>query len=150
MRVPTRSNRAIPVLAALATVVAVLAGCSREQPPLEYADLSAEETRYVTRFLVLERARAVSFVDRTTGEALLDSLAAAWGDTSAAAVRSLLPADPPRLAAVHELLERMLQAEFDSLLTAGRPGRLSAPLPELAPPEAAPVGDQVETIPATP
>ena len=92
------------------------AGCGSAPEDLTLDDLTAEEAEYLTRFVVLERARAVSFENRERGEALLDSLAVAWGDSAVDEALALLPGDPDRLAAFHGLLERVLAAEADSLL----------------------------------
>jgi hypothetical protein len=113
-------------------------GCSGNQESLQLADLNAAERRYVERFVVLERARAVAMVDAETGPALLDSLAAAWGDSALAETRRGLSRRPLRMAAVQDLLVRILDAERDSLLQAPEPRRLTAPLPD---PPPAPSGD---------
>jgi hypothetical protein len=119
---------------------AALAACDAPEN-LEFSDLSADEARFVTRFVQLERARAVALVDREAGVVLLDSLSAAWGDTSLALARAAIPVDAVRQARVFRLLERILLAEQDSLVEAPRPGRLAAPLPAPlpeAPAQAAP------------
>ena len=129
----TRRRPRFPPAAGTAAALLLLAvaGCGPEGGrPLRLSDLKPAEREYVTRFVVLERARAVALVDRGTGEALLDSLAAAWGDSSLAGARAALPADPRRQALLHGLLGRILRAEQDSLLDAPRPGRLDSPLPD--------------------
>ena len=122
------SRAALPVALCLAALLA-LAGCDAPET-LELADLTPEETRFVTRFVQLERARAVALADRDAGLALLDSLGVAWGDTSLAEARAGIPEDSKRQARLFHLLERLLLAERDSLLEAPRPDRVGAPLPE--------------------
>lgn len=100
---------------------------------LRVDDLESGERLYVTRIVVLERAKAVALADRPAGEALLDSLAAAWGDSSLAETEAAVPDDPERAAAVGRLLRRILEAELDSLVLAPRPDRLAAPLPDPQP-----------------
>ena len=118
-------------------VLAGLTACQHDPQPLTLADLSPSETRYVTRFVQLERARAVALADPQRGNALLDSLATVWGDSAAADARTLLPVGPVRAAAVHDLLARILRTEQDSLIIAPLPRRLAEPLPDPAstPPE---------------
>jgi len=109
-------------------------GCRNDNTrPLRLDDLSPEEHRFVTRFVVLERARAVALVDRETGDALLDSLAAAWGDSALAQARADQPDDTKRQAALQTLVASILDAEEDSLVLAPEARRLGAPL--LDPPE---------------
>ncbi|MBU8871570.1 MAG: hypothetical protein KOO60_11960 [Gemmatimonadales bacterium] len=124
-----------PVLMSIVLLSCLLSamGCRQEKPDLELKDLTTAENLYLTRIVVLERAKAVTLVDRKTGTALLDSLAAAWGDTSLATALAGAPANPSRSARVHELLIRVLKAERDSLLKAPRPDRLAAPLPDPPP-----------------
>jgi len=98
------------------------------------ADLTPAERELATRFIVLERARAIALADTAAGNAILDSLALVWGDTALAAARRALPADNDRLAAFYELLGRLLETERDSLLAGPSPRRLGAPLPRPAPP----------------
>jgi len=129
----TARRRGFPpaVRAAAALWLLAGAGCSPEGGrPLRLSDLTSTERLYVTRFVTLERARAVALVDPGRGGALLDSLAVGWGDSSLAAVRAALPEDPRRQALLHGLLGRILRAEQDSLLDAPRPDRLGAPLPD--------------------
>jgi hypothetical protein len=124
-------------IAPIAFVLAGLAACQHDAQPLTLDDLSPSETRYVTRFVQLERARAVALADPEHGTALLDSLATVWGDSAAADARTLLPVGPVRAAAVHDLLARILRTEQDSLILAPLPRRLAEPLPDpaSAPPE---------------
>ncbi|MEZ4387520.1 MAG: hypothetical protein R3D98_08060 [Candidatus Krumholzibacteriia bacterium] len=105
------------------------AGCDRGSDTLTVADLTANESRYVQRFMVLERARALALADPDQGEAALDSLAAAWGDSAAVEAGRLLPTEPRRAQLVDDLLRRLLEAESDSLTHAPRRDRLAAPLP---------------------
>jgi hypothetical protein len=113
------------------------AGCE-SAGELRPDDLEPGELRYVTRVVVLERAKAVALADRAAGDALLDSLAAAWGDSSLAETEAGVPDDPGRAAAVGRLLQRILEAELDSLVLAPRPDRLAQPLPDPEPAGAAP------------
>jgi len=117
----------------LCLVAAGVAGCGTGEE-IRLGDLEPGERMYVTRVVVLERAKAVALVDRSLGEALLDSLAATWGDDSLAETEAVVPEDPARAAAVGRLLRRILEAELDSLVLAPRPDRLAAPLPDPAPP----------------
>jgi len=113
-----------------ALALAVVAGCTGDDERLSLADLSAAEQRYVTRFVVLERARAVALADPERGAALLDSLAAAWGDSAGAHALDGLSEDPRRAAALHDLLARILTADLDSLVHAPVERRLTAPVPD--------------------
>lgn len=146
----TRRRPRFPPAAKAAAVLLLLtgAGCGPEGGrPLQLSDLKPPEREYLTRFVVLERARAVALVDRGVGEALLDSLAAAWGDSSLAGAQAALPADPRRQALLHGLLGRILRAEQDSLLDAARPDRLDSPLPDPAA-DAADANDDESGTPA--
>ena len=120
-----RPCRPVP-LAVLLLLAAV--GCEQGDEP-GLADLTPGERLYVERMVVLERAKAVGLADRGQGNALLDSLAAAWGDSSLERTIAGLPDDPQRAAAVGRLLSGILLAEQDSLVNAPRPDRLAAPLP---------------------
>ena len=80
----------------------------------------------------------MALADRSVGDALLDSLAAVWGDSSLVETEAGVPGDPARAAAVGRLLQRILEAELDSLVLAPRPDRLSAPLPDPEPGTATP------------
>ena len=135
---PTRPTRMLFLSMCLLSCGLASSCTQDDSAPLALDDLDAAEKRFVTRFVVLERARAVALVDATVGPALLDSLAAEWGDSSGVELQRGLPADPRRLAAVHDLLARILTAEQDSLIKAPRPDRLGAPLPH---PTAPPSGD---------
>ncbi len=126
-------NKLLPATVLLALALGP-AGCGDAPVPvLQLDDLKAGERLYVERFVTLERARAVAFGDRARGEALLDSLAAAWGDSSLVRARAALPGDPARATALHALLLRILEAEADSLVAAGDASRLAAPLPDPSP-----------------
>ncbi len=134
---PWRPAPRRPLLAVILTAVLLLplsTGCGRERGSLQVEDLTAAERRFVTRYVVLERARAIALADPASGTALLDSLRAAWGDSAAAVARADMPARPARAAAVQDLLQRLLEAEADSLVYAPRPDRLDAPLPRPVPP----------------
>lgn len=118
----------------LCALAAVAAGAGCESPgELRLDDLDSGERLYVTRVVVLERAKAVALADRSAGDALLDSLAAAWGDSSLVETEAGAPDDPARAAAVGRLLQRVLESELDSLVLAPRADRLSAPLPDPQP-----------------
>jgi hypothetical protein len=120
------------LIAGFAALLAVglVAGCVRDPGPLDVGALRPAERRYVERYVTLERARAVALADPARGVAILDSLAAAWGDTAERMAAVDLPADPRRAARVQELVGRLLAAETDSLLHAPLPRRLRAPLPQ--------------------
>ena len=109
-------------------------GCKEENTQLQLDDLTPAETRYVTRIVILERAKAVALIDRKGGTALLDYLAVAWGDSSRNFTAAGAPSDPHRSVQVHTLLARILTAERDSLIDAARPDRLAVPLQD-PPPE---------------
>ncbi len=138
MRHPLR--RPIPTTRTVLTVAMLLGttfglGCdSSSVPEVGLDDLGPGELLYVHRVVSLERAKAVALVDRTAGTALLDSLAAAWGNNSLDETVAGVPGDPVRAGAVGRLLARILVAEQDSLVMAPRPDRLAAPLPD-PPPE---------------
>jgi hypothetical protein len=117
---------ALALLAPLASLT-LLASCG--ESALDLDDLTPTEREFVTRFVVLERARAVALAEPAVGTALLDSLAAVWGDSANAAARVQVPSDPARAAAVYDLLGRILVAESDSLVHAPLARRLPAPLP---------------------
>jgi hypothetical protein len=127
-------SRTRPAVAGL-LLLALLAGCDEpESPrPLQLADLTEGELLYVGRIVTLERAKAVALVDRPLGDALLDSLASAWGDSAAVETSARVPVDPQRAAQVANLLERMLKTELDSLMHAPFPYRLALPLPDPTP-----------------
>jgi hypothetical protein len=126
-RVPPVRAAAWALLAPIAAL-ALLAAC--DQAKLDVDDLTTAEREFVTHFVVLERARAVALADPAVGTALLDSLAAAWGDSANAVARRQVPSQPERSAAVYELLGRILAAESDSLIRVPVARRLSAPLPQ--------------------
>jgi hypothetical protein len=129
------SPRTIAAATCLSAALACgLAGCERSDRPVDFADLNAAEARYVQRVVVLERAKAFALTDRAAGDALLDSLAGAWGDSALDATARGIPREPQRAAAVAHLIERILDAERDSLVYAPRADRLTAPLPVPAPP----------------
>ncbi len=125
--------------ALLAAATLAFAGCSREPAALQVSQLRPVERQFVERFIVLERARAVALADPPVGVALLDSLAAAWGDTADSVMIAGLATDPRRAALVHDLLRRLLETEADSLLFAPFKRRLGEPLPEPAPAGAEPI-----------
>jgi hypothetical protein len=114
-------------------LAASVAGCQTRPDSLQWQDLTPAERQYVTRFVVLERARAVAMVDADRGPALLDSLAVAWGDSSLVETHRDLSRQPRRVAAVNDLLVRILDVERDSLVLAPEPRRLNAPLPDPPP-----------------
>lgn len=117
-------------------VVAVLCGllltggCRQPDGDLLLADLTAGERSYFDHVIAVERAKAVALVSRDAGDALLDSLAAAWGDSIAPQLLVGLSGDPDRSAAVNQLLLRVLAAEQDSLQMDAGGYRLNLPLPD--------------------
>ena len=111
-----------------AVALGALGGCEKPDTELRLADLTEDEHRYVTRMVILERAKAVALVDRTAGYAVLDSLSAAWGDSALARSLTGVPDEPVRSHQVHGLLARILEAERDSLVGAARPDRVGAPI----------------------
>lgn len=121
---------------ALALLLLAAGGCRDESRPLRLGDLSLAERLYVERFVVLERARAVALVDAAAGDAVLDSLAAAWGDSALSEARAALPDDAERQAALHDLVAGILDAEEDSLVLAPYARRLAAPVVDPPPQEA--------------
>ena len=128
---PARRRLSALLLAALVATLAATVGCSDgPDPDLVVGDLTDAERMFIERVIVLERARAVALQDRETGDALLDSLAAAWGDSSLAETAHGMPDDPRRAAQVGRLLATLLAAEQDSLVFAASPERLTAPLPD--------------------
>lgn len=126
------SHPAAKAMLACAFLLAGLApaGCGHKEKPLSLDQLRPGERTYIERVVTLERAKAVTLVDRARGQALLDSLASAWGDSSKQETLAGMPQDPTRARLVNDLLGRILAAEQDSLLDAPRPDRLQAPLPE--------------------
>jgi len=130
MKTPTRRSR---TWALRLWPLLLLAGCRDAERPLRLADLTPAEETYVSRFVTLERARAVALADPAAGGALLDSLAAAWGDSATVDAVAALPEDADRLEKLHVLLSRILETEADSLLAAPETRRLEAPLPPPAP-----------------
>lgn len=89
----------------LILMLAAITGCGRQSD-----ELTADEARVVERFIVLERARAVALADPDRGDALLDSLAAAWGDSAEADAMRWFPTDPRRAEMLHKLLHERLSA----------------------------------------
>lgn len=125
-------------LVILVSCLVVVIGCDREPSVLQLADLTPDERLYIERVVTLERAKAVALSNRPVGTALLDSVAAAWGDSSEIPTTAGLSSEPVRSADVADLLLRILVAEQDSLIHAPRPDRLHAPLPDPLPPEPEP------------
>lgn len=121
-----------PLVAAILILAGAMSvsGCDRETADLEVRNLRADERLFVERFMTLERARAVALADPTRGTSILDSLAAAWGDTSAQLAAESLSQDPKRTARLYNLLARLLAAEADSLVFAPHARRLAEPLPQ--------------------
>jgi len=118
---------ALTLLASIASLT-LLTSCS--ETTLDLEDLTPAEREFVTRFVVLERARAVALAKPSAGTALLDSLAAAWSDSANALAQNQVPSRADRAAAVYDLLGRILAAESDSLVHAPLARRLTAPLPQ--------------------
>ena len=128
MPVNTKRYRILALLTLLSANISGW-GCSGQENGLRIADLDAEEWEYITRYVTIERAKAVKIVDPESGQALLDSLSIAWGDSSAAETGRLLPERTGRIIAVNRLLLAILAADEDSLVHAPRADRLTAPLP---------------------
>lgn len=105
------------------------AGCEKDDQPLTLDDLSGGEFVFVERMVILERAKTVALLDRPAGDALLDSLAADWGDSSLSRTLAGAPDDPLRAEAVAALLRRILAAEQDSLRVSSPHDRMASPLP---------------------
>lgn len=125
---PTRQ-----ILLLLCGALILVAACQADPDQITVADLSPGEYQVVERYVVLERARAVALADPAAGVVILDSLAAAWGDSAAVEAEAALPTEPRRAALIDDLIRRLLEAETDSLVHAPEPHRLTAPLPEPAP-----------------
>ena len=123
------------LLAAGAGLLLAAAGCSEEPRALRLDDLDEGERIILEKLIVLERAKAGALVDRDRGEAVLDSLAVAWGDSVLEETLAGAPRDATRAKAVGEIFARVLRAEHDSLLVGDGLARLAAPLPDPAPPE---------------
>jgi hypothetical protein len=107
-------------------------GCQEQPESLQLADLTPGESLIVERMVILERAKDVALIDRDTGEALLDSLSGAWGDSSLAKTQAGAPVEPGRAEAFGVLLRRVMAAEQESLLTTPGSARLHSPLPDLS------------------
>ena len=128
---PSPGRRA--ALVCVLVLAAFAAGCEKKAPDLSQADLTEAEHRYLTRLVVLERAKTATLVERDRGEALLDSLAAAWGDSVQLETLADMPTDATRVRAIGLLFGRIMRAEHDSLLAVGGFARLHAPLPDPPP-----------------
>lgn len=124
-------------LVCVLVLAALAAGCEQETPDLRLVDLTEAEHRYLTRLVVLERAKTAALVERDRGEAVLDSLATAWGDSVQQETLSGMPTDATRVRAIGLLFGRIMRAEHDSLLAHGGFARLHAPLPDPPPTAAA-------------
>jgi hypothetical protein len=120
-------------LVLLAAAVVLAGGCEKEEEPLTLAGLTGGESLYVERMVLLERAKTVALVDRVAGDALLDSLAAAWGDSSLQETMTGVPSEPLRAANVAQLLRRIIAVEQESLKTTSGLDRLSLPLSDPPP-----------------
>jgi len=126
-------RRRFPGLPILILLALGLGACESEEIPLTWQDLSSGEQTYVRRLVVLERAKAVALNDRELGDVVLDSLAAAWGDSAQAEAQAHAPTDPTRSRQLNIYLLRVLEAEKDSLMTIPAVRRLAAPLPAPVP-----------------
>jgi hypothetical protein len=125
----------------LLPVLIPVTGCGKNDAPMALSVHSGDEFIFVERMVILERAKTAALLDRQIGDAILDSLAAAWGDSSFPLTIVGAPRDPLRSEAVGTLLRRVLEAEQESLLTSTGLDRLDQPLPEPKPepePEATP------------
>lgn len=119
--------------AALAGALAaclLVAGCEKKPSPLVLDDLNEGETTLLTRLIILERAKALALVDRPAGQAVLDSLAVAWGDSTTEQTLAGAPRDATRAHAVGQLYSRVFAAEHDSLQAHDGRRELTAPLPD--------------------
>ena len=130
-----RTILTITVVGIVLGLVAFQAFRGKEDTPRTLADLTPGERLYVERMVLLERAKSVALVDRTAGEALFDSLGAAWGDSSLTRTLSGVPTAPARSAAVAELLRRIIDVEHDSLRVDPGRDRLAEPVADPPPPE---------------
>ncbi len=140
-RFPSRRLFSLLLLPVLIPVLTPSTGCDKSDAPLALSDLSGEEFIFVERMIILERAKTAALLDRETGDAILDSLFVAWGDSSFPLTQVGAPRDPVRSEEVNTLLRRVLGAEQESLLTSTGLDRLNQPLPEPKPepePEAPP------------
>ena len=137
---PLKKSGTISLILTILLLSLFAGACSHQDQDLQLADLSPDEYTYIERIIILERAKAVALNDRDLGNILLDSLLVAWGDSVESETAAMAPQMPERSKAVHELLERIITAEKDSLMLVPEPRRLTAPmhgyLPE-APQEAA-------------
>lgn len=124
----TRTATRLVCLVFLLSSLIAATGCEKDQEPLTLDDLSGDEYVVVERMVVLERAKAVALLDRASGEAILDSLAVAWGDSSLEMTILGAPRDPVRAEAVATLLRRIMEAEQESLKTSSGLERLTNPL----------------------
>ncbi len=115
-----------------AAFCAAAVGCAKKDRPLRTSDLTAAERVCCERLVTLERAKAMAYTDRELGDAVLDSLRAAWGDSAAMGTAALLSQDPYRTAAFSDLLVRLVAAEQDSLKANPQDSRLGQPLPDAA------------------
>ena len=109
----------------------LLAGCRQQNRTLQLSDLTAPERTYFEQVVAVERAKSVALIDLDVGSALLDSLAAAWGDSVQSTTLAGLSGSPSRSVAVGELLLRVVTAEQDSLRWHSGTNRLRLPLPDL-------------------
>lgn len=130
----SRSRRPVLRLTGCLVILGALLGCENASTSLALSDLTPDEHLYLTRVVVLERAKATALIDLDRGLALLDSLRLAWGDSSRAFTLAAAPNDPARAALVGALLSRVLVADQDSMALDPTSIRLDAPLPD--PPEA--------------
>jgi len=105
-------------------------GCEKKQSPLVLEDLDEGETELLTRLIILERAKSLALVDRPAGQALLDSLAVAWGDSIGEETVAGAPSNATRAHEVGQLYSRVFSAEHDSLLAHDGRRELTAPLPD--------------------
>ena len=112
----------------------LLASCRQQEPTLQVSDLTAGERNYFERVVAVERAKSYALIHPEPGAVLLDSLAAAWGDSIQPEILAGLTGNPRRSVAVGELLLRIVTAEQDSLLWDPGFNRLHLPLPDLTRP----------------
>ncbi len=102
-----RRRGALPSCCAILLAVGLLTACQGEDRSLGLEDLAPAERTFVERYIVLERARAVTLAEPALGAALLDSLAAAWGDSADDDARATLSSDAERARRLYDLVERL-------------------------------------------
>ncbi len=123
-----KKQKTLGLILTIQLLAILLGACSQEVQDLQLENLSPSEYTYIERIITLERAKAVALEDRDLGNVLLDSLKVAWGDSAESETAAMAPSKPKRSKAVHQLLQRILTAENDSLKIAPVARRLNAPM----------------------